>query len=186
MQNPRLASRYAKALLDLAVERDCLDATLADIKLLDAICVQNPDFVSVLRSPVISSSKKNAIFDAVLEQQINKLTLDFIRLLIIKGREVMLPEMTAGFIAQYNTLKNIKIVKLKTAVAIDGQTKETIVAKINAFMPEVVLDLKLETEEDLIGGFVIEMDDRLYDASVKKGLADVKLKIMDYSYTSKL
>ena len=58
MPNPRLASRYAKSLIDLSIEKGQLEDVYADMQWLNKITVSNPDFVSVLRSPVIKSDKK--------------------------------------------------------------------------------------------------------------------------------
>ena len=57
MNNPRLAGRYAKSLLDLAVENNELEKVYADIKYIKFLCRQNPDFVSVLKSPIIKGEK---------------------------------------------------------------------------------------------------------------------------------
>ena len=73
MQNPRLASRYAKSLLDLAVEQNTVDTTLQDIQLLDSISRQSRDFTNMLRSPIIKSDKKKIIFFSVLGDKINTL-----------------------------------------------------------------------------------------------------------------
>ncbi len=61
MLNPRLAHRYAKALLDIAVEKGQLDQVFADVQWLQAVCKSNSDFVSLLRSPIIKADKKQKI-----------------------------------------------------------------------------------------------------------------------------
>ena len=65
MPNPRLASRYAKALIDLAIERGQLEEVFADMKWLQSVCKSNRDFVNVLRSPVIKADVKKKIVEAV-------------------------------------------------------------------------------------------------------------------------
>ncbi len=186
MQNPRLATRYAKSLLDLTIERDSLESTLADMQLLDRICVQNHDFVNMLRSPVITSEKKLSILNLILTGNVNELTLAFLQLLINKGRELNLPEIATAFLAQYNAHKNITTVKLTTAASIDTALKNSIIAKVSASMPQGTIDLKTEVDTELIGGFVVEVGDKLYDASVRKSLADIRSKIVDMSYVSKM
>src|ERR1043165_1167870 len=115
MQNPRLASRYAKSLLDLAVEQNNLEATLKDVQLLDSICRQNRQFTVVLRSPVIPQDKKEAVINAVMGAHIQPLTKAFIHLLVAKGREGVLPEIGTAFIRQYKDMKRIRTVKLTSA-----------------------------------------------------------------------
>jgi len=187
MQNPRLATRYAKSLLDLAVETNSVEATLRDMLLLNEICTRCYDFVLMLRSPVISGDKKNSVVELVLKDyQISEITYGFVRLLIAKGRELNLPEIAEAFITQYNTLKNIRIVKLTTAVPMADSLKTSIQSKVAAFMPADTIDLVTATDEELIGGFVLEVEDKRFDASVRKSLTDIRMRIVDHSYESKL
>jgi F-type H+-transporting ATPase subunit delta len=186
MQNPRLASRYAKSLLDLAVEQNSLEATLKDVQLLDTFCRQNPDLKSMLRSPVIRAEKKLKVLNAVFGDRISKLTEAFIALLTTKGREGTLPEMTTAFIAQYKELKSIRSVKLTTAVPLHDSVKEGIRAKVAAGMPNSSIELDTAVDAELIGGFVLEMDDKLFDASVRRDLSDIKAQFNDDSFVSKL
>src|SRR4051794_26186757 len=102
MQNPRLAIRYAKSLLDLAKEQNKLELVYNDMKLLDNICKTNREFANVLKSPVIKEDKKNQIIESVTAGHINSLTASFIRLLGTKGRESNLVEIISAFIDQYN------------------------------------------------------------------------------------
>jgi F-type H+-transporting ATPase subunit delta len=187
MQNPRLATRYAKSLLDLTVERNSLESTLKDMQLLHSICSQSRDFAIMLRSPVISGDKKLSVINLVLKSHdFSDLTHAFISLLVTKGRELNLPEIAEAFITQYNELKNIRTVKLTTAVAMDAGIKKSIETKISAYMPNDTVDLKVSTDESLIGGFVLEVEDKLYDASIKRSLNDIRSTIIDNSYVSKI
>ena len=129
MNNPRLAGRYAKSLLDLAIEQNQLDVVYADINLLKEINKSNPDFVSLLKSPIVSSDKKDKIIQAVIGDKVCKLTMLFINLLTSKTREGNLPEIVTTFIEQYNSLKNIQTVKLTTAHPISEELKNSIVPK---------------------------------------------------------
>ena len=187
MQNPRLASRYAKSLLDLAVERNSLEATLKDMQTLSSICKLSHDFVVMLRSPVISGDKKLSVMNLVLKgYEVSELTHAFINLLVAKGRELNLPEIADAFLGQYNVLKNIRTVKLTTAAPMSDAVKKNLAAKIAAYMPTDTMDLKTEVDEQLIGGFVLEVEDKLYDASVRRSLNDIRAKVIDTSYVSKL
>jgi len=187
MQNPRLATRYAKSLLDLAIERNSVDNTLSDMQLLQSICTQSHDFVVMLRSPVISGDKKLNVVRLLLEgRNVSELTQVFVNLLVAKGRESNLPEIASAFQEQYNVLKNIRTVKLTTAAAMGDNLRDSIKTKIAAYMPADSIELKTVVNEDLIGGFVIEVEDKLYDASVRKSLLDFRNKVIDKSYDSKI
>ncbi len=77
LPNPRLAARYAKAILDLAVEKGQLETVYKDMVFLRVICRSNPDLVSLLKSPIIKSDKKRQILEAITAGRISPLTNGF-------------------------------------------------------------------------------------------------------------
>jgi F-type H+-transporting ATPase subunit delta len=186
MNNPRLAGRYAKSLLDLAIEQDKLDAVYADMKFLQTICKFNPDFVALLKSPVISSDKKEKLIEAIINSRVCDITSLFIQLLIKKTREKYLPEMVKAFIGQYNTLKYIYQVKVTTAVPMSDELREALLGKIRANTVMQHIELETVVEDELIGGFTLEMGDRLIDASVLRDLNDVKKQFKSNEYIQAL
>ncbi|HRE38854.1 MAG TPA: ATP synthase F1 subunit delta, partial [Chitinophagaceae bacterium] len=98
MQNPRLATRYAKSLIDLAIERGQLEQVFADMQWLQAVCKSNRDFVNLLRSPIIRNDIKKKIITAVTTGKVSELTAAFNNLLVTKNRERNLPEIVNAFI----------------------------------------------------------------------------------------
>lgn len=186
MQNPRLASRYAKSLLDLAIEQNQLETTLMDVQLLTAVSHQSRDFANMLRSPIIKADKKQSIINAVLGDRLGVLSKAFINLLVNKGREGNLPEIAEAFISQYKEMKNIKTVKLSSAMPLSDSVKQAIRAKVEAGMPGAQIELKEEIKPELIGGFVLQVGDNLVDASIRRDLNDVKAQFLKNMYVSEL
>lgn len=186
MQNPRLAGRYAKSLLDLATELNQLDAVCADMKLLQEICKTNPDFVSLLRSPVVKPTTKEKIVDAVIAGKINNTTATFIKLLVNKGRENFLPEIANAFVEQYNTVKGIYKVKLTTAAPVGDEVKAYIINKVKASTPIQNIELETVVKDELIGGFTLEVKDTLVDASILRDLKDIKKQFLENVYIQKI
>lgn len=186
MNNPRLAGRYAKSLVDLATAQQQLDAIFADMKWLHGICKSNPDFVSVLRSPVINPGIKAKVINAIVEGKINATTNAFIQLLVRKGREHSLPEITHAFIDQYNSIKGIRQLKLTTATPISDEMKKAIVSKVTGAEGMNQIEIETAVKEELIGGFVLEMEGKLVDASILRDLNDIRKQFLDNQYIHKL
>ena len=180
--NPRLAGRYAKSLLDLSVEQNQLEDIYADMKLLQSVCNSNPDFVAMLKSPIIASDKKESILEAITAGKVNKLTQAFLRLLIQKTREYNLPEMVKAFIEQYNEIKGIHHVKLTTAVPVGEAVQHTLVQKLKADTKLENIELELMVKDELIGGFTLEVGGKLIDASIQRDLNDVKKQFKNNEY----
>ncbi|MFM2361678.1 MAG: synthase subunit delta [Bacteroidota bacterium] len=182
MQNPRLAGRYAKSLIDLAIERNQLDAAHADMQYLQAACKSSKDFVALLRSPIIKADKKDKILQAVTAGKVSDLTAGFNKLLVNKSREQFLPEIITAFIEQYNAIKGIQRVKLTTATSISDELKQSIISKIKAATGFEHLEVETATQPDLIGGFVLEFNNKLVDASILRDLRDIKTQFQKNIY----
>ncbi len=182
MLNPRLASRYAKSLLDLAVEQNSLDVTLQDVQLIDRTIRGSRELAAVLKSPVIKADKKDAVVEAVFGNKLSPLTRSFVKLLTTKSREGTLAEMATAFMSQYRTMQHISQVKLVTAAPVNDQVKESIRQRVAAAMPGQTVELTTEVKPELIGGFVLEMGDKLVDASIKRDLADIRKQFTQNLY----
>ena len=173
MRNPRLAARYAKSLLDLSIEKNQLEQVYADMQWLKAVCASNPDFVSLLRSPIIKGDKKTKILAAVTEGKIGVLTTAFNNLLIAKSRESNLPEIITAFIDQYKKHKNIHVVQLTTAVPLSEDVKKQIVDQVKKISEMQQIELETRVDEELIGGYVLQAGDKLMDASIAYDLKHI-------------
>lgn len=173
MPNPRLATRYAKSLLDLSIEKGELEQVYADMQWLEQLAKASPDFVSVLRSPVIKADKKQKIVEAVVSGKVSAITTGFTRLLIAKGRESNLPEIISSFISQYKQHKNIYIVKLTTASPVDDKLKNEIIEQVRKTSDMYNIELQTTVNEALIGGFVLQAGDKLVDASIAYDLHEI-------------
>ncbi len=182
MQQPRLAGRYAKSLIGLAIEQNQLDQVHADMQYLSALCKQSREFVNLLKSPIIQADKKGKIVAAVTEGKLGKLTQSFNRLLVQKGRESVLPEIVHAFIDQYNEIKGIHKVKVTTAVPVSEELKQAIVSKIKAETPLQTIQLETAVKEELIGGFTLEFHNNLVDASILRDLNDIRKQFLTNVY----
>ena len=130
MPNPRLAARYAKSLIDLAIEKDQLESVYTDMQYMHGLTEASPELVRVLKSPVIQGEKKEKILDALTKGKLGVISSSFNRLLVRKGRESHLPEIVSTFIKQYKDYKGIHIVTLTTAVAPSEEVKSFITGRL--------------------------------------------------------
>jgi F-type H+-transporting ATPase subunit delta len=186
MPNPRLAVRYAKSLIDLSIEKGQLEKVFADMQWLQSVCKSNRDFVSVLRSPIIKSDKKEKIIDAVAAGKISELTITFIKLLIRKNRESNLPEIITAFVTQYKEHQHIYIVKLTTAAPLSDELKNAIVKQIQSVSEMQNIELETMTNPELIGGFVLQAGDKLVDASIAYDLKEIAKQFDNNDFVYKI
>lgn len=178
----RIATRYAKSLIDLAIEQGKLEQVHADINTLQA-AVKNRDLYLLLKSPIVHTDKKIAIIDALFKNSLSPLTLAYLHLLINKHREMYLPEIAGEFIHQYKVLKHITSVRVTSAVSLGENVLNDLRRKLLASgVTTENLEIDVQINPDLIGGFVLEFDNKRYDASVASKLADLKADFMKNQY----
>ncbi len=182
MPNPRLATRYAKSLIDLAIEKGQLEVIYKDMQYLQELCKKSRDFVILLRSPVIKGDKKQHIIETITKGKVSDITEVFNRLLVSKGRESDLPEIVNAFIDQYNNIKGIHKVKLTTAVPVSDELKKAIIEKTNTEAGLNQVELETIVKDDLIGGFVLEFNNNLVDASILRDLKEMKKQFKENIY----
>jgi F-type H+-transporting ATPase subunit delta len=173
MPNPRLATRYAKSLIDLAIEKGELEKVYADMQWLNAVCKSNKDFVNLLRSPIIKGETKKKILEAVTTGNISEMTAAFNRLLITKNRESNLPEISNAFINAYKEKKNIHTIKLTTASPVNDLIKNAIIDQIKKTTGYKNIEVEEKVDAAIIGGFVLQVGDQLVDASIAYDLRTI-------------
>jgi F-type H+-transporting ATPase subunit delta len=186
MNNPRLAIRYAKGLIDLAKEKDQLSEVNNDMKFLQRICKSNRDFIALLKSPIIPQDKKNKIIESIIAGKVSTLTSLFIKLLGVKKRESNLPEIIDSYVQQYNQLKGIHKVKITTATSLSEQMQNAFINKIKSANNISNIELETIVDEKLVGGFILEMGGKLVDASILTDLKDVKKQFQNNEYIQRL
>ena len=181
----RIADRYAKSLIDLAAERGALEDVTADIRhFVDTLA--NRDLQLLLASPIVSTDRKLKILDTLYEG-FNPITAGFIRIVTQKRREEALPEIAQAFLAQYRKLKGISSVRISSAAALGESEIEHIKAKlIREGISTDQIELEQHVDPELIGGFVVEVGDLLYDASISKQLSDLRRQFKDNPFQKAL
>ncbi|MBK6995279.1 MAG: ATP synthase F1 subunit delta [Lewinellaceae bacterium] len=174
MSVTRIATRYAKSLIELAVEQDKLANVSTDVQSL-ATAATNRDLQLMLKSPIISADRKNAALNALFGKQMDSLTMAYLTLLVNKGREAYLPEIAAEFISQYKTLQKITTVRVISAAPLsEGVLSDLKSRLLKSGITNPNLEIQSSIDPDLIGGFVLEFDNKRYDASVANKLAELK------------
>lgn len=173
MQATKIAARYSKALIDLAMEQGVLEQVYNDIKYVKETCKTNKSLVVFLKSPVIKTDKKTAIIQEVFGGKLTKLTEVYLNLITTKKREKYLTEIADEFLNQYKAKKNIITAVVTTASGIDDIVRKQLVDIVKGNgNNEVVLEEKID--QDIIGGIILRVGDKQVDASIVRKLNNLK------------
>lgn len=174
MSTYRIAARYAKSLIDLAIQQDKLDTVLRDMEAFAEVS-RLRDMALLLKSPVIKPEKKRTILKAIFSGKVDPLTYAFLEILLRKGREAQLPEIATEFLQQYRDIKGITIVQVSSAEPLPDAVLEAIRRKlVESRLTHHQIQFEAKVDPLLIGGFVIAFDDKLYDASIRHQLDNLR------------
>jgi F-type H+-transporting ATPase subunit delta len=174
----RIADRYAKTLLEAAQEKGVLDESFAGFTQLKELIEDNRELSVFLSSPVIESDKKKGALLAIIGDNSDEISKSFLSLVCDKGRASVLIDIIDAFCDQYRTRKEITKVRVISASELGEASLESIkqeIQHLKGVRKKIELDHKVQP--DLIGGFIIQFDDKIYDASVSHQISTLRNKI---------
>ena len=175
MTNPRLADRYAKSLIDIAIERGQLEEVYEDAKGIIEICRKSREFDVMLKSPIIKGDRKAEVINALSKGKMTDISRLFLNLLVNKGREYFLRDIMEAYCDRYDIVKGISRINLTTAVPVSPEIEKIIVKKLEDETKLTNITLKTKVDQSLIGGFIMEYNNNLVDRSIKRFLKEVKI-----------
>ncbi len=178
MKISRASKRYAGALLELASELKKVDEVAADMKFIRQSVIHSHELELFLASPVIDRSKKRSVVKAVFEGRIDKMTMDFLYLLIEKGREVLIAGIAVEFGALLDEKMGIVNAALKSPFEIDEKSQRKVVSVLETITGKKVR-VSFSLDKRLIGGFLAQIGDTVYDGSVRRQLELLKRQLSD-------
>ncbi|MFK8039634.1 MAG: ATP synthase F1 subunit delta [Crocinitomicaceae bacterium] len=174
MKGTLVASRYAKSLLDLSIEQNSVEKVNNDMVSLSEICAESKDFVNLLNNPIIHTTKKVDVFKALFNGKMEAISVDFLNLITKNNRANILPSIADSFIKLYKAHKGVVDVIITSAESLDADTKSKILDKIKSSIKDGEVLLVEKIDPTLLGGFIVNIEDKQIDASVASQLTNLK------------
>ena len=185
MSEIRVASRYAKSLIDLAQEKGVLEQVHADMQLFAKTVKENRDFKLFLGNPIINHGKKLSVLKSLFTGKVNDMTLRFFLLITEKNREAVLDGVATEFIRQYNALKGIEKAQVTTAVPLTPESRAQLNQKVVQLTGKSI-QLEEKVDPAIIGGFLLRVGDKQVDDTIRTSLRALKNKFKENPYINKL
>ncbi|HPM88227.1 MAG TPA: ATP synthase F1 subunit delta [Bacteroidales bacterium] len=181
MNDGKISVRYANALFQSALEKNLLDKVYKDMTLILEV-TSVPEFRELLESPIIRPSKKREVIQNTIGGNIDKLTASLIDLIVKNGRENFLPGITREFIRAYKEYNGITELVLTTAVKVNEDVKKRI-ADLIAGIFKTKVELNEVIDRNIIGGFILKVEDNYIDASVRNKLRKIEKELKSGALT---
>jgi F-type H+-transporting ATPase subunit delta len=165
MASSKIANRYATSFFENSLENNNLETVYDDINLFIKTFDLSSELRRAVESPVIRTELKLSLIDEIFSNKLSKYTLNFVHFIIEKKREELFYEIAKRFVEMKNEHLGIVEMEVKTAFEF---TKEQLSNLKNRFeqilKKKVIMNIKID--KNIIGGFIAQVGDTVYDASV--------------------
>lgn len=173
-----VSKTYGEALFELAVEEGREDAFLSEIAAVREVLRENPDFNRLMNHPKILKEEKLKVLDDVFEGRISKELSGFLHLVVSKDRYGEIDAILGYFIDEVKRLKGIGTAFVTTAVPLNAAKQKEVEEKLLATTSFQQMEMHFMVDEELIGGMVIRIGDRVVDSSIKTRLFEMQRSLL--------
>ncbi|MFC5627110.1 ATP synthase F1 subunit delta [Algoriphagus winogradskyi] len=186
MSNQRVASRYAKSIMELSLEKGRLEEVHTDFLRLTALAESNHELNLVLKNPIVGSDKKLNVLKALFAKSVDPLTMTFFEIISRKNREEILLDVAKEFENQYNLHMSIQVAEVTTTFPLDDTLRKEFAEVVKEVSGKKSVQLVEKINPDLIGGYILKVNDRQIDESLSSKLRQLKTQFITNHYESKI
>jgi F-type H+-transporting ATPase subunit delta len=175
MANTRAAIRYAKAILDIANDKGAAQAVNNDMTLIASTISENAELSNFIANPTTKVEVKES---ALLEvfSNVNAVSKSLLHLLYENKRFEILGDIATEYNTLFDEMNGIEVAKVTTAIAMDADLQSKVLAKIATFSNKKIT-IESTIDPSIIGGFILRIGDKQYNASVANRLQVLKREL---------
>ncbi len=172
MAGTRAAIRYAKATLSLALSNKKGDNVNNDMQLIANTITENEDLANVISNPVLETKAKKAVLLAIFPK-LDTISAGVLDVLIANKRIDLLNAVALKYTELFDAHNGKEAAQVITAVPLTKDLEAKVLAKVKALTNKAV-DLESIVDETILGGFILRVGDKQFDASISNKLNKLK------------
>ena len=180
MTNKTAATRYARALLDVAVKEQLpLEDIEREIAGVADLFTAHPTLAKVLLNPAVPVPRKRAaVTDLVALTKVSSVVGKLLTLLAERDRLVLLPDLVASYRDHLDHYRKVVRAEVTTTTPLAPERTQAIQ---QALARVTGRDVRLTTRVDpaILGGMVARIGSTVYDGSVTRQLAKMKERLVE-------
>ena len=181
----RAALRYAKAILNLAKDSNNTERVNNDMLLIASTIEGSKELQAFLNNPTSKSAAKLNVLTALFGEKINTITNGVFKILITNKRLSLLLYVAKQYIKLYEKIQGVEVAKVTTAIALTDDLKAKVLAKVKSLTNKEVT-VENVIDETIIGGFILQVGDKQFDASISGKLSNLKRNFETNHYQAKM
>lgn len=165
MADLSVARRYAQALFDIAQRDGTVEKIEQDLDTIEAALKSTPLLLRVLRAPTVTRERKKELLQQIFGAGVTPLTMRFLRLLVEKRREAILPSINPEFRQLSYRFRNILPVTVRVATRLTPEERRQLIDAL-VLRTGKTIELQEEVEPGILGGAILRLGDTVIDGSV--------------------
>jgi F-type H+-transporting ATPase subunit delta len=173
-----LSSRYARAFYAYAEDNSEEDKIYDEMKFLSYGFLSVPELKKILQNPVLSLDTKLQVLETASGGNMTKCSQQFYRFIFQKEKHDLLLYIASAYLSVYRKAKNLVYVDIITAIEPGNEFIESIKNHIlNGYSDDVIIEMSINLDPDIIGGFILNVDGKQLDLSIKGELKKLRKSI---------
>lgn len=168
-----IAVSYSDALFAVASEEQKLDVYKEQLCFVDDQVQENKEFFHILTHPKLHKDEKKQTLEAVFGSSIEHTLLNFLKLLIDKGRFMNLHEITKEFVKHYNEVNDIVVAHVKSAKELSEDEAKRLKTMLEKKLNKKI-DMRLFVDVNLLAGLRIKINDMVLDNTALSRMENLK------------
>lgn len=173
-----LTHRYARALFETARASGKTDAVAEDVVLVDETRRTSPALLELLRHPRLTHDDKERLLRKAFEGRVQEVTLEFLLLLLKKGRFEVLPLLAKAFSKLLESWRNQLTIQVVAAFPFTEHERSFLKEKMGGLTGRQIL-LEESVEPNLLGGVIIRFGDKQIDGSLRSHLQKLRTELKE-------
>ncbi len=175
--DPKLNSVYAESLLELALQKNALEAIDQELRELTALLLIDSVVWAFFRSPVMDPAEKIGVMNRALKSSVSELLYNFLGVLARRRRLYSLPQIAELFSRLADEKLGRRHVRVLTARVLTDEERRDLNAALEKYLERKVI-LDEEVQAELIGGVLIRSEDLVIDSTIASRLKRLKHTLM--------
>jgi F-type H+-transporting ATPase subunit delta len=183
MLTNKLAQTYAQAIYEIAADKGMLDEVQAQLEAVEATVGGHAELNALLYHPLVPPQAKKETVIKIFTGELADFVSNFLLLLIDKRRETLLAAIIGEYIKIANQTRNIAVAEVTTAKPLTDSQRDALAAKLSKVTGSKII-LKLHVDEQILGGVVVKIGERLIDGSIVRQLKSLKTALLSSDQTA--
>lgn len=177
MSEYKVSVRYAISLLDTAKEKNIIEAVSKDVELIHSAIESSRQLQLALENPVVKSNAKLSVLEDIFKNKISDESMNFLKFIVEKNRESLLSSIASIYLELRDEYLGIVNVNVRTAIKFTDEQISQLKNNLEKYLHKKVR-LVFLIDTSTIGGFIAQVGDTVFDASLSHQLELLKKQFL--------